>query len=439
MSEDLICDVLVVGAGPSGIPAAISAARNGAKVILIEEDSLPGGAPIDMYVCMTCGDPRVGIYKEIIEYLNTNHTIDGQPIIPFNAGMDGDNHWWLPHSYVSTIMHFLNNEPNIKLITGVCAIDVIIESDLHNNKIVKGIIASHGYGKTPIEIRAGVTIDATGTGVIGEMVDCDVRYGADTRADFGEEYAPVERNNTVMPCTLKFITQRLFGNTMPKFSDLQMINTGKQRLGGFVEDKLYNWSSTVYDEALKRNTGIYLHWGATVFCEDTRDNMLLGKAHLEALELIQHNTKVWNDNGFTVQIAPRIGVRECRRVMGDYILTIQDMLDGNFEHDTVAVSNYGVDLWGSAKVDEKGLNTKFKKYGIPYRSLTPKGVEGLLIAGKSISGSRFACSSYRVQPIVASIGEACGTAAALSVKSNVKLHDMSITQLQSVLQKSGII
>lgn len=431
MVSECNCDVLVVGAGPSGISAAIAAARNGVKVILLEEDALPGGAPVDMYVSMTCGDPRVGIYKEILDFLNENHTIDREPVIPFHAGMDNNNHWWMPYSYAHTISHFLSQEPNIRLITGVCAESVIWKEDSGGNKTVAGVIASRGFGTPPLILRAKITVDATGTGVLAEMSGCDVRYGADSKVDFGEEYAPDERNNTVMPCTLMYITQRMSGDTMPDFSGF--------RGGGFVEDKLYNWSSSVYVEALRRNKGIYLHWGATVNCTDTRDDMLLGQAYMQALNQIEHNARIWYEHGFTIQVAPKIGVRECRRVIGDYVLTIYDMLKGNFEYDTVAVSNYGVDLWGSANIDEKGINKSFRSYGIPYRSLVPKQTEGLLIAGKCISGSRFACSSYRVQPIVASIGQACGTAAAICIKENLKLHEVSVTKIQSVLQQSGVL
>ncbi len=425
------CDVVVAGAGPSGISAAIAAARNGAEVILLEEDQLPGGAPVDMYVCMTCGDPRAGIYRELLDFLNQNHTIDMDPVIPFNAGMDDNNHWWMPYSYAHTVSRFLKNEPNIRLITGARVTGILCNTDKNGDKTVSGVTASRGFGIQPLVIHGKVTIDATGTGVLAEMAGCDVRYGADTRADFGEEYAPEERNNKVMPCTLMYITQRMSGDTMPDFADFKG--------GGFVEDKLYNWSSSIYTEALRRNKGIYLHWGATVECGDTRDDMLLGQAYMQALEQIEHNAGIWYEHGFTVQTAPKIGVRECRRVMGDYVLTIYDMLKGNFEYDTVAVSNYGVDLWGSAKIDEKGFNKKFKQYGIPYRSLVPRHTEGFLMAGKCISGSRFACSSYRVQPIVASIGQACGTAAAVSIRDNVKLREVSVTKVQSILQKCGVI
>lgn len=71
----LKCDVVVVGAGPGGVPAAIAAARQGAKVILLEEDNMPGGAPVDMYVPFICGGPRVGVFQEMIQVLNAKHTI----------------------------------------------------------------------------------------------------------------------------------------------------------------------------------------------------------------------------------------------------------------------------------------------------------------------------------------------------------------------------
>ena len=74
----LKCDVVVVGAGPGGVPAAIAAARQGAKVILLEEDNMPGGAPVDMYVPFICGGPRVGVFQEMIQVLNAKHTIGGR-------------------------------------------------------------------------------------------------------------------------------------------------------------------------------------------------------------------------------------------------------------------------------------------------------------------------------------------------------------------------
>ena len=92
VAETIQTDVLVVGAGSSGIPAAIAAARQGAKVVLLEEDFVPGGAPVDMYVAMLCGGPRVGIYREMAEHLNAGHDRPlrfPQPGLGFLADLDG--------------------------------------------------------------------------------------------------------------------------------------------------------------------------------------------------------------------------------------------------------------------------------------------------------------------------------------------------------------
>ena len=76
-------DVIVVGAGPSGIAAAVAAARNGAKVALLEDDMIPGGAPVDMYVTFMCGGPRVGLFKDLVCELNRSFPVGGIPCSTF--------------------------------------------------------------------------------------------------------------------------------------------------------------------------------------------------------------------------------------------------------------------------------------------------------------------------------------------------------------------
>lgn len=431
---ELSTDVIIVGAGPSGVPAAIAAARHGARVVLLEEDAMPGGGPVDMYISMACGSPRVGIYAEMLEDLNLRHTLDKAPILPFHNGEDGCNHWWMPYAYVDAIMGLIEREPNITLYTGARVDDLILEAEEGVTRVL-GVKVGREAGQEPLEVRAPVTIDCTGTGLLGQLAGCDVRYGSDIRSDFDEPYAPLTYNDTIMPCTLMYITQRLSGTSMPAKEEFSAL----AHRSGFVEDKLHMWSSALYDEAIRRNVGIYLHWGATVQCRDTRDSLLLGKAHMEALSMMAENARLWYRYGFTVSVAPKLGVRECRRVMGEKVLTLHDMLAGTYPQDTIAVSAYRVDLWGSAKMDEKNINEDTKPYGIPYGALLPKGTEGLMMAGKSISGSRFACSSYRVQPIVAAIGQAAGTAAAMSATKKAPLREVHVTTLQEYLKKDNAL
>lgn len=426
------CDVLIVGGGPSGISAALAAAQSGCSVVLAEEDQSVGGAPVDMYVCMACGGPRRGFYKELLRYLDRTYPLDGEPEEGFTGDENGNNRWWLPYDYARAYQHFLSAHKNIEVVTGFCARRVLVAGEDGSVRVVG---AADGEGEDALEIFAKVTVDATGTGILGELAGCDVRYGTDARADFDEPAAPAERSAEIMPCTLKFIAQRLYGNRMPSEEEIRAVPWS----AGFVEDKLFNWSNNVYPIAVRNNRGVYLHWGASVKDVDTRSARSLAAAYSVAFEHIGAAADLWRKYGFKVYVAPKIGVRECRRVMGDAVVTMHTIVGGEVPQDAVAFSSYGFDLWGSTVRDEKALNRKARFYGIPYRALVPKGAEGLLMAGKSISGSHLACSSYRVQPIVTCIGEAAGYAAADAAQRGVSVRAADIARLQARLKVEEIM
>ena len=108
---ELHCDVIVVGAGPAGIPAAVAAAREGAKVILLEEDMMPGGAPVDMYVTYMCGAPRVGVFIDMVRELNQKHSLSITPSSTFGQwAWDNKQHWWLPSSFAQVVYGIMKAE-----------------------------------------------------------------------------------------------------------------------------------------------------------------------------------------------------------------------------------------------------------------------------------------------------------------------------------------
>ncbi len=126
-----------------------------------------------------------------------------------------------------------------------------------------------------------------------------------------------------------------------------------------------------------------------------------------------------------------MGVRETRRVVGDYILQAEDMMEGKTFEDGIATSGFNIDIHNP---DDYGhVITKVKRYDIPYRCLIPKGLEGILVAGRCISGTHEALASYRVTGVCIFMGQAAGTAAALAVKENTKLRDVPIQALKSLL------
>jgi len=418
----LEADVVVVGAGPSGVPAAIAAARQGVKVILLEQDFNPGGAPVNMYVAMLCGGPRVGIYREMAQALNAGYTIKGSPHSDFGLdGANGKNHWYLPSSYILVLNQMIAAEKNIQFLGGASVTEVILETKGKNNTI-KGVrFERFGHYQ---EVFGKVIIDATGTGKIGELSGAPVMYGRDGRATFGEAIGSIEKDNKVQRCTWMYVSQRLRPDAVLPWEKLKS--------KGMIEDDLNRWLRKGDEE---RRTGIYLHWGATVECKDTRDPVAIAEAQRECMKILIPDAETLLKAGFMMHLAPKLGIREVNRIKGEYVLTTNDMRDGNFPEDTIAHTSYGIDAWGENISKEE---RRTKPHGIPYRCLLPLNVEGLLMAGKAISGTHLAASGFRVQPIVGSIGQAAGTAAAMAVLSKTSVRTIDVQKLRANLKLQGL-
>lgn len=419
-------DVIVVGAGASGIPAAIAAARQGARVALLEEHLEPGGAPVDEYITLLCGGPRVGLFLEMANQLNARHNITGQPVVPFEQGgcaNHGRDYWYLPTAYRQVLGAMIAAEPNITLVGGARVEDVLVDESGPRRRIF-GVLAEGPLGSRRT-FAAPVTIDATGAGELAALAGFETRYGRDARRDFDEPYGPDEADSAVQPCTWMFISQRLRpGARMP----------GKL-LGGFVESN-YTWVGNAADpDFIARQAGAYLHWGVTVRCDDTRDPAAVARAQRAAFVKFEPELAVFQERGFAIHLAPRIGIRESRRVLGETVVTAADLLAGRFPDDTVAVCDFFLDAWG----EHDKLPRTNVRAGIPYRALIPRAAEGLLVAGKAISGTHLAMSAYRVQPSMASVGTAAGIAAAMAATHKTDVRSIDVDALRARLRAMGVI
>ncbi len=182
---------------------------------------------------------------------------------------------------------------------------------------------------------------------------------------------------------------------------------------------------------MTRNAGIYLTWGGTVSCEDTRDAVKLAAAQRAALDNMSEDIEKLQQNGFMVHLAPRIGVRESRRIVGEHVLCENDLKAGAFPEDTIAIGGWWMDIWGQDISEEE---QSVPPYGIPYRSLLPHEVSGILVAGKAISVTHLALSCCRVQPTAAATGQAAGVAAAFCAKHRCQPADADIAAVQNILR-----
>jgi hypothetical protein len=198
-----------------------------------------------------------------------------------------------------------------------------------------------------------------------------------------------------------------------------------------VLDTSLGWFHNKRDECLRHDAGIYLHWGSGgVPCRDTRDPLAVAEAQETARRKIQPDTDLLRENGYAVHLAPRLGVREVRRIVGEHVVSEYDLRSGKLPDDTIAIGTYGLDVWGGNLTQEQ---SRVPAYGIPYRALIPKDVDGLLLAGKSISGTHIAMSAYRVQPILATYSQAAGVAAAWCATNNAPPRDVDIPALRDRL------
>ena len=144
------------------------------------------------------------------------------------------------------------------------------------------------------------------------------------------------------------------------------------------------------------------------------------------------------EKAYCIQSGAHIGVRETRRILGDYQLTGEDVLSARKFDDVIARSTYPVDIH-----NPEGTGTQLKhlpageSYDIPLRCLFPRGVEGLMTAGRCISGTHEAHSSYRVMPVSMAIGHASGVCSALAAESNTIPRSIAPQDVQKELLRQG--
>jgi hypothetical protein len=140
-------------------------------------------------------------------------------------------------------------------------------------------------------------------------------------------------------------------------------------------------------------------------------------------------------------IAPVVGIRETRRIVGEYTMTVEDLSTGKVFNDSIAVSSYGWDLPDPHKPSYQPMHNIQKPTftHIPYRCMVPKTVENLIVAGRSISVEREVLGPIRVMAPCMAMGEAAGLAASIAVEKNITFKDVNIKALQRSLDDNGCI
>ncbi len=431
-------EVAVLGGGPAGITAAISAARTGAKTILIERYGFLGGMSTAalVYPWMTfhssVGEQVIrGLAQEIIDRLMARGASPGH--LRDTVGFTYSLTPYHPEVFKVLAAEMLE-EAGVDLLLHTSVINVHAE----DSRIERVTL----YSKSGItELKADVFVDATG--------DADVAYLAGAPCETGNE------NGKVQPMTMKF---RMRGVDLNKVKRYMQDNPAE-----FYEKSLIDELDHL---PLTGVSGFFSKWkegnlpiprdGLLFFTGPNEDEVLINVSRVSGLDptksedltkaeqegrkqvLLLESFLQINIPGFekasVSAVGTQIGVRETRRVIGQYVLTGVDVLDARRFDDVIARSGYPIDIHNP---EGKGITANFIReggaYDIPYRSIVPLEITNLLLAGRCISTTHEAQATTRLTPSCMAIGQAAGTAAALAVQHSCAVGEVPIRELQAKL------
>lgn len=411
-------DVLVIGGGPAGIGAAISAARNGADTMLVEQAGDIGGVATTGMMSHWTGKSTGPLYREILE-MSKDFDFGNRGIKVIN-----------PEKLKTTLLNMLNHD-GVKIRMYTFASDVIMEGDE-----LKGVITESKSGREAI--LAKIVIDCSGDG------DIAAKAGA-------EFYKGREEDGKMQPMTLMF---KVAGVDEDKVDFLPgMLEDNREVPKGPIQDiaKQYIpypaghvllYMTTIPGVVTCNMTNAIGYDGTNA--DDLTKAHCLCRSQMDCIVQFLRECVPGFENCYISSCASIIGVRETRHFICEKQLTGEDILKANIYDDwavTKAHFNFDVHNITGPGLDETGCQKDFKQsdfYTIPYGCFVPKKIDNLLIAGRNISGTHLAHSSYRVMPICVNMGQATGTAAALCVKNNIKPRELDVKELQKRLIEQGV-
>ncbi len=410
-------DLIVLGGSITGCCAAIGAAREGLRVLLIEKGGALGGAMCRMYV-----NPFMRYYTDNIEdgnIINKGLFIEILNELQEMGGMK--NHICFNEEYMKVVLDRKTTEAGVKVLFHAHFTGVQKEGSR-----LKALTVETRMGE--VTFSAERFVDASGDAMLAFKAGCPFKVGRDS-------------DGACQPLTLCF---RMAGVETQRFKaakpEIQALYKQYQQ-----EGKIKNPRENIL--TFEHTSDGVLHLNSTrVIGKSPLDPFDLSKAEMEAREQMIELFNFLRDNApgcenaTLLSSAPEIGVRESRMIEGAYTITAEDLLECKDFEDSIAVGCYSVDIHspdGSGTIIKKIPSGKW--YHIPYRALVPQKAENLLVAGRCISSTHEAQSAYRVLPIVANIGEAAGLATALSLRQNCPLADLSADDLHTLLHKHHLM
>lgn len=421
-------DVLVIGGGAAGIAAAISAARNGASTMIIEQRGFFGGMATVSLVPAFCPfsdreKPVIrGIGLELLEQMKAEGVEayrqkykDLIDWVPIDAEV-------LKRVYDDAILDS-GVEPLFHTFIGQVVMD-------DERRHILGAVVQNKSGRSLVRCKAA--IDATGDADIAALAGAPFQKGGEQgelqpgtmcyllanidKAKFDAYVDEHEENNQIERAVTR---AQEYGDLPP----------GRKKVSGLA------W---VADHLVGVNFG-------HVFGIDGTKAEDLTRGAIEGRRLVQRQVEFFRkyvpgfEQAHAVTTGEQLGIRETRRIEGDYVLVTEDFIEMRSFEDDIARNAYFIDVHmatSSGRFDIRRLPPG-GSHGVPYRVLLPLGLDNLWVAGRAASSDRVVQGSLRVMPNCFAMGQAAGTAAAIAVKNEVSSREIDVPELQRTLVGQG--
>ena len=411
-------DLVVVGAGIAGMSAAVSAARLGCKVALLNDRPVIGGNNSSEIRVHLGGRIEAGPYKELGNLQKEFGPTRGGNAQPADYYEDQKK------------MDWLLKEKNVSLFTNYRAIAVEKEGDR-----ITAVIAKHIETGEEKRFEAPLFSDCTGDGTIGYLAGADYRMGRESRDEFGESTAPEQADKMTMGASVQWYSEDTKKpSSFPQFEygvDFNEKNCEKVTMGEWTWETGMNYDQIKDFESI-RDYGlmvVYSNWSYL-------------KNEMKENDVYKNRKLAW--------VAYISGKRESRRLMGDYILKEEDLRKHVVHEDGSAASTWSIDLhYPDPKNTENFPGQEFKSiakhiniypYPIPYRCLYSRNIDNLFMAGRNISVTHVALGTVRVMRTTGMMGEVVGMAASICKKYQVNPRGVYQSHLPELkeLMKEGV-
>ena len=422
-------DVIVGGGGPAGIGAALAAATNGANTLLLESRAFFGGVAavsgwMPMNRILLNGGSRGGINELFVNKLRSygkDGCREGK-----TSWVDGDGLHIHPDYLRLAVMELLEETGAKYLVhspvTGV---------EMDGNRITS-IVSGGKYGKR--RYAADVYIDATGDG--------DIAYHAGVPMQKGRE-----EDGVFMPATIGFVLanvdeEKLFSALSEKTGYTDFTGKIKEKAKeGYATAIFYSFDRTTIPGVISVNNGGQEGIGIidASKIDDLNVSLRSGlQVAMDFVRIVRELKLPGLENCSLVRAGQDLGIRETRRIEGEYVLSLEDSQQGKSFDDVVAL-RYGTIDPGGLKEEKNYHGTIKNGHDYPYRCMLPKNVDPLLVAGRCASLTHLGLATCKSMGNMMAIGQAAGVAAALCAKEKVLPRNIDVKKIQQRLREMKVL